>query len=89
MTMTKNTDVEESSGNVFADLGYPNPQEALAKARLAQRIAELIEEQNLTQVQAAVLLGIDQPNFQTDPRSAQGIFHQSTVSIPQRTRSGY
>jgi predicted XRE-type DNA-binding protein len=59
--MTENIDVEESSGNVFADLGYPNPQEALAKARLAQRIAELIEEQNLTQVQAAVLLGIDQP----------------------------
>jgi predicted XRE-type DNA-binding protein len=59
--MTENIDVEESSGNVFADLGYPNSQEALAKARLAQRIAELIEEQNLTQVQAAVLLGIDQP----------------------------
>lgn len=59
--MTKSTDVEESSGNVFADLGYPNPQEALAKARLAQRIAELLEAQNLTQAQAAVLLGIDQP----------------------------
>lgn len=59
--MMENIDVEESSGNVFADLGYPNPQEALAKARLAQRIAELIDEKNLTQVQAAVLLGIDQP----------------------------
>jgi predicted XRE-type DNA-binding protein len=59
--MTKNSEVEESSGNVFADMGYPNPEEALVKSRLAQRIAELIEEQNLTQVQAAVLLGIDQP----------------------------
>lgn len=59
--MTKNSEVEESSGNVFADMGYPNPEEALAKSRLAQRIAELIEEQNLTQVQAAALLGIDQP----------------------------
>jgi len=61
VTMTKNSEVEESSGNVFADMGYPNPEEALVKSRLAQRIAELIEEQNLTQVQAAVLLGIDQP----------------------------
>ena len=59
--MTKNSEVEESIGNVFADMGYPNPEEALAKSRLAQRIAELIEEQNLTQVQAAALLGIDQP----------------------------
>ena len=59
--MTKEIAVEESSGNVFADLGYPNPQDALAKSRLAQRIAELLEAQNLTQVQAATLLGIDQP----------------------------
>ena len=59
--MTKEIAVEESSGNVFADLGYPNPQDALAKSRLAQRIAELLEEQHLTQVEAATLLGIDQP----------------------------
>jgi predicted XRE-type DNA-binding protein len=59
--MTKEIAVEESSGNVFADLGYPNPQDALAKSRLAQRIAELLEEQHLTQVEAATLLCIDQP----------------------------
>ena len=55
--------VEESSGNVFADLGYPDAEEMLAKSRLAQRIAELIEKQNLTQVQAASILGIDQPKI--------------------------
>jgi len=59
--MTENIEVEESSGNVFADMGYPNAEEALAKSRLAQRIAELLAEQNLTQAQAAVLLSIDQP----------------------------
>ena len=59
--MAKEIEVEESSGNVFADMGYSNPEEALAKSRLAQRIAELIDEQNLTQIQAAALLGIDQP----------------------------
>ena len=53
--------VEESSGNVFADLGYLNAEEALAKARLAQRIAAVLEQKRLTQVQAAKLLGIDQP----------------------------
>mgnify|MGYP006267018115 CR=1 FL=1 len=55
--------IEESCGNVFADLGYPDAEEALAKSRLAQRIAEIIKEQNLTQVQAAAILGIDQPKI--------------------------
>jgi predicted XRE-type DNA-binding protein len=50
-----------SSGNVFADLGVPNPEEALAKAELASKIAALIRERNLTQAKAAKLLGIDQP----------------------------
>jgi predicted XRE-type DNA-binding protein len=50
-----------SSGNVFADLGLPNPEEALAKAELANKIAVLIHERRLTQAKAARLLGIDQP----------------------------
>ncbi len=54
-------DYTVSSGNVFADLGLPNPEEALAKAELAHKIAGLIEDKGLTQVQAAKLLGVDQP----------------------------
>ncbi len=61
--MSDEITVEEGSGNVFADLGYPNAEEMLAKSRLAQRIAEIIEKQNITQVQAASLLGIDQPKI--------------------------
>src|SRR6516162_5060068 len=53
--------VEQGSGNVFADLGLSNPDLALAKAELVQRIRELIEERKLTQVMAAKLLGLDQP----------------------------
>jgi len=50
-----------SSGNVFADLGLPNPEEALAKAELANKISVLLQERGLTQAKAARLLGIDQP----------------------------
>jgi len=50
-----------SSGNLFADLGLPNPEEALAKAELANKISVLIRERGLTQAKAARLLGIDQP----------------------------
>jgi predicted XRE-type DNA-binding protein len=53
--------VEESSGNVFADLGLKNPEELLAKAGLVQRICDIIAERKLTQARAAKLLGIDQP----------------------------
>jgi predicted XRE-type DNA-binding protein len=53
--------IERSSGNVFADLGLKNPEELLAKAKLVQRIADVIAERKLTQVRAAKLLGIDQP----------------------------
>ncbi|KOR29515.1 hypothetical protein TI04_08430 [Achromatium sp. WMS2] len=51
--------IEASCGNVFADLGYSNPEEAVVKSRLMQRIQELIVEQNLTPAQTAVLLGLD------------------------------
>jgi predicted XRE-type DNA-binding protein len=51
----------ESSGNVFADLGIPDPEEALAKAELARALGMLLAERHLTQIQAAALLRIDQP----------------------------
>lgn len=53
--------VEPGSGNVFADLGLPNPDLALAKAELVRRVRDLIAERKLTQAKAADLLGIDQP----------------------------
>lgn len=52
---------EESSGNVFKDLGLPNPEERLAKARLASMIYDIISERGLTQVEAGKILGINQP----------------------------
>ena len=56
-------DYTESSGNVFADLGTPRAEEALAKAELAQKIIGIIHARHLTQVQAAELLDVDQPKI--------------------------
>src|SRR3954452_24427704 len=53
--------VEVGSGNVFADLGLPQPELALAKAELVRRIHNLIAAKKLTQAKAAELLGLDQP----------------------------
>jgi len=49
------------SGNVFADLGFENPEQELMKARLTLEIFRLIRERGLTQTQAAEMLGIKQP----------------------------
>ncbi len=51
------------SGNVFRDLGLPNPDLLLAKATLVQQIRDLIEHRKLTQAKAAGLLGLDQPKI--------------------------
>ncbi len=60
--MTKRQlDYTVSSGNVFADLGMPNPEESLAKAELAHKITLLVRDKRLTQAQTAKLLGVDQP----------------------------
>ena len=53
--------VTHSSGNVFADLGLPNAEDLLAKANLALHIRRTIAARRITQMQAADLLGIDQP----------------------------
>jgi predicted XRE-type DNA-binding protein len=59
--MTKESSITHGSGNVFADLGFPNAEEHQTKAKLVSQIAALIEERGLTQTEAAKLFGIDQP----------------------------
>jgi predicted XRE-type DNA-binding protein len=54
-------DYVRGSGNVYKDLGFEHPEEELAKSRLASMIYDIIEERRLTQVEAARILGIDQP----------------------------
>lgn len=59
--MKKKIQYEKSSGNVFADLGLPNPEELLAKSEVAIKIAKIIKKKRLTQKRAAEILGITQP----------------------------
>jgi predicted XRE-type DNA-binding protein len=59
--MTEETTVTRGSGNVFAELGFPHPEEHQTKARLVSHIADIIEERGMSQVAAAKVFGIDQP----------------------------
>lgn len=53
--------VTSSSGNVFADLGLPEPEELLAKAALVRQISAAISERGLTQAQAAEIWASTSP----------------------------
>ncbi len=55
--------VTPSSGNVYADLEYENPEEMLLKAHLVMRLSQAIKAKGLNQYQAAEVLGIDQPKI--------------------------
>src|ERR1039458_9580950 len=51
---------EVSSGNVFADLGLPNSEQELVKAKLTVQIYRILRDRKLTQTEAARLLGTTQ-----------------------------
>lgn len=53
-------DYEKSSGNVFADLGFPDSEQELVKAKLTVQIYRLLKDRDLTQTDAAKLLGTTQ-----------------------------
>jgi predicted XRE-type DNA-binding protein len=74
------TRFESGSGNVFADLGLPDPEEALAKAGLAQAIAETIERRGLTQEEAARIMGLDQPKVSAIVRGRLRGFTQDRLT---------
>jgi predicted XRE-type DNA-binding protein len=53
--------IVESSGNVFADLGFKDAEERQTKVRLAAALNSVIERLDWTQVETANKLGINQP----------------------------
>jgi len=65
---------EKSSGNVFADIGFANPEREQLKAHLTLQIYRIIKERHLTQAQAGTLLGIKQPHVSALMRNRSGNF---------------
>ncbi|HEV3415440.1 MAG TPA: helix-turn-helix transcriptional regulator [Pirellulales bacterium] len=59
--MRRDTEVYVGSDNVFADLGFPDAEEYMAKSKIAVQIFKIIKSRRLTQAAAGKLLGIAQP----------------------------
>ena len=68
--------IERGSGNVFADLGHPDAEAHLLKAKLVTRIDAIIRQRGLKQVEAAKLLGLSQPDVS---RLLRGSFREYSV----------
>ena len=69
--------LEPSSGNVFADLGAPEPEDHKLKAGLVSKLASIIDELGLAQTAAADLTGISQPGLS---RVLRGRFRDFSAS---------
>lgn len=94
------TDVIQSSGNVFADLGLPQADEKQTKVRLAVAINQIIENSNLSQAAAAELMDINQPkisalaNYRLDGFSVERLMHflnalgRDVEVVIRKSRSG-
>jgi predicted XRE-type DNA-binding protein len=59
--MTQETIFEESSGNVFADLGLENASELFTRGKIGIQVLHLLSQRNLKQREISELLGISQP----------------------------
>lgn len=68
--------VIQGSDNVFADIGLPDAEAHLLKARLVTEILRLTRSQKLTQLQTGARLGISQPEVS---RMFRGHFHEYSV----------
>ena len=91
-----------TSGNIFADLGLPNPEQELLKAQLTLQIHGILKDSNLTQAEIAKLLGVRQPQISLLMRNRAGNFsvgrlmefltalrHDVEITVrPTRSRQG-
>lgn len=76
--MSADTDetVRHGTANLFVDLGYADAEAHLLKAELVRRLQHRIDARKLTQVQAAKLLRVSQPDVS---RILRGHFREFSV----------
>jgi predicted XRE-type DNA-binding protein len=55
------TEFEEGSGNVFADLGLDDSDELFARSKIGFHVYQILKSKKLAQREIAALLGIKQP----------------------------
>ena len=64
--------IVRGSGNVFADLGFPDPERERFKATMVLQICRTITRRRLTLAQAGLALGLRQPDLSRLMRGSFG-----------------
>jgi predicted XRE-type DNA-binding protein len=59
--MTQEPVFEESSGNVFADLGLSNADELFTRGKIGIQVLRILKQRSLKQREISEILGIPQP----------------------------
>lgn len=54
---------EVGSSNIFADLGLDDADELYTRARLGVQVMKILQDREISQKEAAVLLGVKQPEI--------------------------
>lgn len=67
---------EKSSGNVFSDLGLPNPELEDMRVQLSLKIFQIIKAESLTQAKVALLFRIGQPEVS---KLKHGLYHLFSI----------
>lgn len=68
--------IKRTGSNVFADLRVPDAETHLLKAQLVARVQDVVRSKRLTQVRAAELMGVSQPDVS---RMLKGQFRDISV----------
>ena len=70
---------EESSGNVFADMGLEDADELLTRAKLGYAVRQILHQRQLKQREIAQLLGIKQPEVSHLLRGKYHLFSEGRL----------
>jgi predicted XRE-type DNA-binding protein len=81
--MKTNRAVTRGSGNIFADLGLPNAEGRMLKARIALTLSKQIKQLDLTQREAAERMG---RRIQHPARETRAVLHGSTSGLRASAR---
>ena len=73
---TSECSVERGSGNVFADLGFPDADTHLLKAEIVNCVDDIIRQRRTTQAETARALGLSRPDLS---RLLRGDFREHSL----------
>ena len=84
--MTRRVKIDVGSGNIFADLGFPDADTHFLKAQIVSEIHRLANERKLTQARVGQRIGISQPEVS---RMFKGHFGEYSIERLMEFLTGF